>query len=519
MARREREHSMALPTVTVFGAGIAGLTVAHELAERGFTVQVVEPEESQFAEYQCQVGGLAANQFARARKPLLELHEWLRFDEKNYRRAIKWRSGSLEQTQPRVPLKQTIRFDKHVHGGGPALDLRDIPEPTLFEPWIIVSIPFPVPPFPFPFPPFPVLPFPVRQPLKPPPNWCDYWDRHGVTNKTKIKAVFDAIHKASLLYLRLYFPKLAHALDFGTGPTTDKEWINGVFTPLKWDPGSAEDDAYHAKLARSFVARETYLVDVVGYTDTDGLAEDDRKIGLLWASEVAKALLDMNSNLPEAKRIFELERRLVVVSRGGANPTYDQATALGRNLSNRVEFTVVEQVLPGEHGFRFFPAFYRNLFDTMRRTPVFDRDGDISETAFDQLVPTPQPAIAAGLGKQPEGIEPKLTSFWQLDQALKLLRNELGFTFSDLFGLQFYMLRFLTSCGERREREAEPVDTMTYMEERTRRYASLRPRSSSSRMRRARWRRCRRPSWTRAPNSTSPPSCSWSTSSVRSPTT
>ena len=463
MARREREHSMALPTVTVFGAGIAGLTVAHELAERGFTVQVVEPEESQFAEYQCQVGGLAANQFARARKPLLELHEWLRFDEKNYRRAIKWRSGSLEQTQPRVPLKQTIRFDKHVHGGGPALDLRDIPEPTLFEPWIIVSIPFPVPPFPFPFPPFPVLPFPVRQPLKPPPNWCDYWDRHGVTNKTKIKAVFDAIHKASLLYLRLYFPKLAHALDFGTGPTTDKEWINGVFTPLKWDPGSAEDDAYHAKLARSFVARETYLVDVVGYTDTDGLAEDDRKIGLLWASEVAKALLDMNSNLPEAKRIFELERRLVVVSRGGANPTYDQATALGRNLSNRVEFTVVEQVLPGEHGFRFFPAFYRNLFDTMRRTPVFDRDGDISETAFDQLVPTPQPAIAAGLGKQPEGIEPKLTSFWQLDQALKLLRNELGFTFSDLFGLQFYMLRFLTSCGERREREAEPVDTMTYM--------------------------------------------------------
>lgn len=140
MARRERDHSLALPTVTVFGAGIAGLTVAHELAERGFTVQVVEPDKSQFAEYQCQVGGLAANQFARARKPLRELHEWLLFDKENYRRANKWRSkspdqtqprGSLEQTQPRVPLKQSIRFDKHAHGGAPEPDLRDIPEPTL----------------------------------------------------------------------------------------------------------------------------------------------------------------------------------------------------------------------------------------------------------------------------------------------------------------------------------------------------------------------------------------------------
>ena len=164
MARREREHSMALPTVTVFGAGIAGLTVAHELAERGFTVQVVEPEESQFAEYQCQVGGLAANQFARARKPLLELHEWLRFDKEELSKGEQVAQQAdqpslVEQTQPRVPLKQTIRFDKHAHGGGPELDLRDIPEPTLFEPWIIVSNPFPVPPFPFHFLPFQFFPF------------------------------------------------------------------------------------------------------------------------------------------------------------------------------------------------------------------------------------------------------------------------------------------------------------------------------------------------------------------------
>jgi uncharacterized protein with NAD-binding domain and iron-sulfur cluster len=38
--------------------------------------------------------------------------------------------------------------------------------------------------------------------------------------------------------------------------------------------------------------------------------------------------------------------------------------------------------LPGEHGFRFFPGFYRHVVDTMARTPV---DG---ETVADRLVPT-----------------------------------------------------------------------------------------------------------------------------------
>src|SRR5919112_2513078 len=46
--------------------------------------------------------------------------------------------------------------------------------------------------------------------------------------------------------------------------------------------------------------------------------------------------------------------------------------------------------LPGEHGFRFFPGFYRHLPDTMRRIPV-PRGG---ATAFDHLVPAQEIEIA-----------------------------------------------------------------------------------------------------------------------------
>src|SRR5271170_5062118 len=39
--------------------------------------------------------------------------------------------------------------------------------------------------------------------------------------------------------------------------------------------------------------------------------------------------------------------------------------------------------LPGEHGFRFFPGFYKHVIDTMRRTPSFD-----GRKVADHLAPT-----------------------------------------------------------------------------------------------------------------------------------
>src|SRR3984957_13614321 len=61
------------PTVAILGAGIAGLTAAHELAERGFIVTVYEPraDERNGLGFEpagtyppVKLGGLAASQYS-----------------------------------------------------------------------------------------------------------------------------------------------------------------------------------------------------------------------------------------------------------------------------------------------------------------------------------------------------------------------------------------------------------------------------------------------------------------------
>src|SRR4051794_36701865 len=48
------------------------------------------------------------------------------------------------------------------------------------------------------------------------------------------------------------------------------------------------------------------------------------------------------------------------------------------------------RALPGEHGFRFFPGFYRHLPDTMSRIPFHDQPQGV----FDNLVTSTQIQIA-----------------------------------------------------------------------------------------------------------------------------
>jgi uncharacterized protein with NAD-binding domain and iron-sulfur cluster len=57
------------------------------------------------------------------------------------------------------------------------------------------------------------------------------------------------------------------------------------------------------------------------------------------------------------------------------------------------------QPLPGEHGFRFFPGFYKHVIDTMKRIPFTTTDGR-KQTVFDNLTPTSR-IMMARYGMEP----------------------------------------------------------------------------------------------------------------------
>jgi uncharacterized protein with NAD-binding domain and iron-sulfur cluster len=59
--------------------------------------------------------------------------------------------------------------------------------------------------------------------------------------------------------------------------------------------------------------------------------------------------------------------------------------------------------LPGEHGLRFFPHFYRHLIDTMERTPV-----GLGRSAADNLLFAGRETMAR-LGRPPGTRRPALT--------------------------------------------------------------------------------------------------------------
>ena len=108
--------------------------------------------------------------------------------------------------------------------------------------------------------------------------------------------------------------------------------------------------------------------------------------------------------------------------------------------------------LPGEHGFRFFPGFYKHVTDTMRRTP-YGAHGN----AFDSLsVATRMLLARAGqteiswLARRPATLEDFRAFLVELFTPLGVPLDELSFFVSRL-------LIVATSCPERRLAEYEKI--------------------------------------------------------------
>lgn len=132
-------------------------------------------------------------------------------------------------------------------------------------------------------------------------------------------------------------------------------------------------------------------------------------------------------------------------------------TECGKPLANSV---------PGEHGYRFFPSFYRHLFDTMRRTALPDPLGcpprPPYETAMDQLQPVHEEVFSRRKAFVPISRTRPRTVETLRKEYMKLIEG-LGFEKRDVARFFFKLLRYLMTCSERREAECEDISLKDYL--------------------------------------------------------
>ncbi len=124
------------------------------------------------------------------------------------------------------------------------------------------------------------------------------------------------------------------------------------------------------------------------------------------------------------------------------------------------------ELIAGEHGFRFFPGFYRHLRDTMKRTPLFDASsGDATEhSVHDHLHEVEWQTIADPTRQRPSSFARRnISSTGALVEQYQSLRRELGYRPSDLLRFSLRMLRYATSSSARREATYEDLSWYDFL--------------------------------------------------------
>ncbi|MCA9527276.1 MAG: hypothetical protein KC549_13385, partial [Myxococcales bacterium] len=128
-----------------------------------------------------------------------------------------------------------------------------------------------------------------------------------------------------------------------------------------------------------------------------------------------------------------------------------------------LELRLVCGLFPGEHGYRFFPSFYRHIFDTMRRTPVYQGNGyESASTTFDNLVSTFQ-QVFAGEGAQASFTRDRPASFEAFRREYVRMLVDLGFEKRDITRLMTRLFRYLSSSTERRAAEFEDLSWWDFL--------------------------------------------------------
>jgi len=148
-----------------------------------------------------------------------------------------------------------------------------------------------------------------------------------------------------------------------------------------------------------------------------------------------------------------------LIERGFDVTVYEARSVPGgkaRSTSKPNSASPGRRLLPGEHGFRFFPGFYRHLIDTLRRIPYKNSKHGV----LDNLIETTRIQIAlAG--------RPCLTTLARFPRSLRDVEVLLegtrefftssGLTYADIDFCERRIWQLMTSCEERRDEEYQQI--------------------------------------------------------------
>ncbi len=149
-----------------------------------------------------------------------------------------------------------------------------------------------------------------------------------------------------------------------------------------------------------------------------------------------------------------------LASRGFDVEVFDRLTIPGGKARSVVVQTESSRGLPGEHGFRFFPGFYRHVVDSMSRVPVTD-----GRTAADNLVPATLGYFAHEGGaplKAPSIGPTSLRSLVEHLADIAGFRHVLSIDDIEFFVGKLWQI--MTSCDERRLDEYELVSWADFID-------------------------------------------------------
>jgi uncharacterized protein with NAD-binding domain and iron-sulfur cluster len=141
----------------------------------------------------------------------------------------------------------------------------------------------------------------------------------------------------------------------------------------------------------------------------------------------------------------------------GYDVTVFEANEQFGGKARSMEATDHQRPLHGEHGFRFFPAFYQHVFETMERIP------DGTGTVADNLVETEETLIAAvdEPGRLATSSTPDSLRGW-LDAMQPAFAEDLPQ--NDVLFLLERLLYLLTACEKRREEELDEISWWEFID-------------------------------------------------------